>query len=216
VQINHTQAAASISHALIPVAQNRKTELLKNILEQKGMTTTLVFTKTKYKAKSVAQQLENSGYRATSLQGNLSQSKRQQALDGFKSGTFNILVATDIAARGIDVSGISHVINYDVPDTAEAYTHRTGRTGRAACTGEAFTFMTADDDKMIKLIEQTLGKKILRETVSGFNFDAQDKNATPSVPARSWNKNKTTSATGAPKHKRAKAAVFGVSTFSKR
>ena len=217
VQINHTQAAASISHALIPVAQNRKTELLKNILEQKGMTTTLVFTKTKYKAKNVAQQLENSGYRATSLQGNLSQSKRQQALDGFKSGTFNILVATDIAARGIDVSGISHVINYDVPDTAEAYTHRTGRTGRAACTGEAFTFMTADDDKMIKLIEQTLGKKILRETVSGFNFDVQDKGAAAKdVAARSWNKKKTPSTTNAPKHKRAKAVDFGVSTFSKR
>lgn len=217
VQINHTQAAASISHALIPVAQNRKTELLKNLLEQKEMTTTLVFTKTKYKAKNVAQQLENSGYRATSLQGNLSQSKRQQALDGFKSGTFNILVATDIAARGIDVSGISHVINYDVPDTPEAYTHRTGRTGRAACTGEAFTFMTADDDKMIKLIEQTLGKKILRETVSGFNFDAQDKNAAAKdVGARTWNKKKTTSTTSTPKHKRAKAVDFGVSTFSKR
>jgi ATP-dependent RNA helicase RhlE len=217
VQINHTKAAASISHALIPVAQNRKTDLLKNILKQKGMTTTLVFTKTKYKAKNVAQQLENSGYRATSLQGNLSQSKRQQALDGFKSGTFNILVATDIAARGIDVSGISHVINYDVPDTAEAYTHRTGRTGRAACTGEAFTFMTADDDKMIKLIEQTLGKKILRETVSGFNFDAQDKDSTSiNVRGRSWNKKKTTATTGAPKHKRAKAVDFGLSTFSKR
>lgn len=212
VQINHTKASASISHALIPVEQKRKTELLKNILEQKGMTTTLVFTKTKYKAKNVAQQLENSGYRATSLQGNLSQSKRQQALDGFKSGTFNILVATDIAARGIDVSGISHVINYDVPDTAEAYTHRTGRTGRAACTGEAFTFMTADDDKIVKLIEQTLGKRILREVVSGFNLDAQDKNPAPSrdLPARSWQKKKTGTTT--PNRKR----VFGASTSPKR
>jgi superfamily II DNA/RNA helicase len=223
VQINHTQAAASITHALIPVEQRRKTDLLKSIIEQKGMTTTLVFTKTKYKAKNVAQQLENSGYRATSIQGNLSQSKRQQALDGFKSGTFNILVATDIAARGIDVSGISHVINYDVPDTAEAYTHRTGRTGRAACTGEAFTFMTAGDDKMIKLIEQTLGKKIARETVPGFNVDAQDRiddeAAKRALPARSWNKKKTTSTTTAPKqnqHKRAQAVDFGVSTLSKR
>ncbi len=223
IQINHTQAAASITHALIPVEQKRKTELLKNIIEQKGMTTTLVFTKTKYKAKNVAQQLENSGYRATSIQGNLSQNKRQQALDGFKSGTFNILVATDIAARGIDVSGISHVINYDVPDTAEAYTHRTGRTGRAACTGEAFTFMTAGDDKMIKLIEQTLGKKIARETVAGFNIDAQDKIddevAKRSLPARSWNKKKSPSTSVAPKqnqHKRAKTDIFGVSPFSKR
>ena len=214
VQINHTKAAASISHALIPVEQKRKTELLKNILAQKGMTTTLVFTKTKYKAKNVAQQLENSGYRATSLQGNLSQSKRQQALDGFKSGTFNILVATDIAARGIDVSGISHVINYDVPDTAEAYTHRTGRTGRAACTGEAFTFMTADDEKIVKLIEQTLGKRILREIVSGFNIDAQDKNPALSkdVPVRSWQKKKANATNNTAKNKR----DFGSSTFTKR
>ncbi|MBW6519661.1 MAG: DEAD/DEAH box helicase [Desulfoarculaceae bacterium] len=214
IQINHTKAAASISHALIPVEQKRKTELLKNILNEKGMTTTLVFTKTKYKAKNVAQQLENSGYRATSLQGNLSQNKRQHALDGFKSGTYNILVATDIAARGIDVSGISHVINYDVPDTAEAYTHRTGRTGRAACTGEAFTFITADDDRIIKLIEQTLGKKILREIVSGFNIDANDKNPAPGrdIPARSWQNKKTSTTTGSPKHKR----VFGTSTFQKR
>ncbi|MFH2122352.1 MAG: DEAD/DEAH box helicase [Pseudomonadota bacterium] len=213
VQINHTKAAASISHALIPVEQKRKTDLLKNILEKKGMTTTLVFTKTKYKAKNVAQQLENSGYRATSLQGNLSQSKRQQALDGFKNGTYNILVATDIAARGIDVSGISHVINYDVPDTAEAYTHRTGRTGRAACTGEAFTFITADDDKIIKMIEQYLGKRILRESVSDFKLDAQDRNpASKDGAARSWQKKRINATTGAPKQKR----VFGTSTFSKR
>ncbi len=217
VQINHTQAAASISHSLIPVEQKRKTDLLKNILEQKGMTTTLVFTKTKYKAKNVAQQLENSGYRATSLQGNLSQSKRQQALDGFKNGTYNVLVATDIAARGIDVSGISHVVNYDVPDTAEAYTHRTGRTGRAACTGEAFTFITADDDKIIKMIEQTLGKRILRETVSDFKLDAQDRNPAPKDgAARTWNKKKTGSTASTFNNKRAKAVGFGGSTFSKR
>jgi ATP-dependent RNA helicase RhlE len=217
VQINHTQAAASISHSLIPVEQKRKTELLKNILAEKQMTTTLVFTKTKYKAKNVAQQLENSGYRATSLQGNLSQNKRQQALDGFKSGAFTILVATDIAARGIDVSGISHVVNYDVPDTAEAYTHRTGRTGRAACTGEAFTFMTADDDKIIKVIEQTLGKKIRRETVSDFNFDLHDRNpVSKEIGAKTWQKKKSPTSTASPRHTRAKSTAAGVFTFSKR
>jgi superfamily II DNA/RNA helicase len=216
VQINHTQAAPSISHALIPVEQKRKTELLKNILTQKKMTTTLVFTKTKYKAKNVAQQLENSGYRATSLQGNLSQNKRQQALDGFKSGTFNVLVATDIAARGIDVSGISHVINYDVPDTAETYTHRTGRTGRAACTGEAFTFMTAADSRIIRVIEQTLGKKIPRETISGFNLDAQDQiTAEKEAPARTWQKKKPATPSAAPKYKRAKTVDYIRRTFLK-
>ncbi len=217
VQINHTQAAPSISHALIPVEQKRKTELLKNILENKGMTSTLVFTKTKYKAKNVAQQLENFGYRATSLQGNLSQNKRQEALYGFKSGAFTILVATDIAARGIDVSGISHVINYDVPDTAEAYTHRTGRTGRAACTGEAFTFMTAADDKMITLIEQTIGKKIQRETISDFHFDNQDIEAAlaaKKVQGRSRPQKEMTA--GAAQRKRTPTATPGRRTFTKR
>ncbi len=217
VQINHTQAAPSISHSLIPVEQKRKTELLKNILSQKEMTTTLIFTKTKYKARNVAQQLENSGYRATSLQGNLSQNKRQQALDGFKSGTFNILVATDIAARGIDVSGISHVINYDVPDTAEAYTHRTGRTGRAACTGEAFTFMTAADNRIIKVIEQTLGKKIVRETIVGFNLDAQDKvDAEKELSGRTGQKKKSTTTPAALKFQRSKTVDYSRRTFLKR
>lgn len=216
VQINHTQAAPSISHSLIPVEQKRKTELLKSILSQKEMTTTLVFTKTKYKARNVAQQLENSGYRATSLQGNLSQNKRQQALDGFKSGTYNILVATDIAARGIDVSGISHVINYDVPDTAEAYTHRTGRTGRAACTGEAFTFMTSADNRIIKVIEQTLGKKIARETILGFNLDAQDKVvAEKELSGRTGQKKKPTTSDPL-KFKRSKTVDYTRRTFLKR
>jgi len=217
VQINHTQAAPSISHSLIPVEQKRKTELLKSILSQKEMTTTLVFTKTKYKARNVAQQLENSGYRATSLQGNLSQNKRQQALDGFKSGTFNILVATDIAARGIDVSGISHVINYDVPDTAEAYTHRTGRTGRAACTGEAFTFMTSADNRIIKVIEQTLGKKIARETIVGFNLDAQDKVAAEKeLSGRTGQRKKSTTTSDPLKFKRPKTVDYSRRTFLKR
>jgi len=91
----------------------------------------------------------------------LSQQKRQLALEGFKSGTYNVLVATDIAARGIDVSGISHVINFDMPATAETYTHRTGRTGRASCSGEACTFATPDDNKMTRAIERSLGKKLV-------------------------------------------------------
>jgi ATP-dependent RNA helicase RhlE len=175
VQINHTLPAATISHRLFPVEQQRKTALLKSIMEQTQMTATLVFTRTKHRAKKLAQQLQDAGYSATSLQGNLSQQKRQQALDGFRHGKFKILVATDVAARGIDVSGISHVINYDMPDTAETYTHRTGRTGRAARTGEAFTFAVRDDSRMIQIIERSLGKKMARQTVSGFNDDASSK-----------------------------------------
>ncbi len=174
VQINHTQPVLSISHVLFQVAKARKTSLLKSIIQEKEMSSTLVFTRTKHKAKSLALHLQKAGYSAASIQGNLSQQKRQQALNGFKDGTFKILVATDIAARGIDVQGISHVINYDVPDTAEAYTHRTGRTGRAACTGEALIFAGREDNKMISVIEHTLGKKMRRETAPGFDYDPRE------------------------------------------
>ena len=163
VQINHTLPAPTISHAFFQVSKTKKTALLKNIIREREMARTLVFTRTKHKAKSLALQLQKAGFSAVAIQGNLSQSKRQQAMDGFRDGTFKILVATDIAARGIDVSGITHVINFDVPDTAETYTHRTGRTGRATRNGHALTFADHDDNKMISLIERNLGKKMDRE-----------------------------------------------------
>ncbi len=170
VQVDYEKPAATISHVLFQVAQSRKTALLKNILNNRDMNTTLVFTRTKYKAKNLARQLQKAGFRATSLQGNLSQNQRKIAMEGFKTGKFNIMVATDIAARGIDVSGISHVVNYDIPDTAEAYTHRTGRTGRAEQTGEAVSFVTADDGKIIQVVERNMGRKIPRETVADFDY----------------------------------------------
>ncbi len=172
VQINHTQPATTISHELFSVEQQHKTALLKTILQQRAMASTLVFTRTKHKAKSLAAQLQKAGYNVTSLHGNLSQQKRQLALDGFKRGRFNILVATDIAARGIDVAGISHVVNYDVPDTTETYTHRTGRTGRAERTGNAITFAGREDRRMVYMIEQYLGKKMEIQAVSGFEVQA--------------------------------------------
>jgi ATP-dependent RNA helicase RhlE len=174
VQINHTQPVHTISHVLFQVAKEKKTSLLKNIIQEGKMTSTLVFTRTKHKAKSLALHLQKAGYSAASLQGNLSQQKRQQALNGFKDGTFKILVATDIAARGIDVLGISHVINYDVPDTTEAYTHRTGRTGRATRTGQAFSFAGQEDNKIISLIERNLGKKMRREITPAFASDTKE------------------------------------------
>ncbi len=175
IQINHTLPAPTISHVLFQVAKEKKTALLKNIIEEGKMTSTLVFTRTKHKAKSLALQLQKAGFSAASLQGNLSQQKRQQALNGFRDGTFKILVATDIAARGIDVLGISHVINYDVPDTAETYTHRTGRTGRAERTGQAFSFAGQEDNKIISLIERNLGKKMHRKIDHGFALDTTKK-----------------------------------------
>lgn len=166
VQIDRITPTKSVGHTLFPVEQKRKTDLLVQLLGADDVTTTLVFTRTKHKARNLATQLGGRGYRAVALQGNMSQNKRQQALDGFKDGTYNILVATDIAARGIDVTGISHVINYDIPDTAEAYIHRTGRTGRAACTGEAFTFATGEDDRIVKMIEKSLGNVLHRRNVA--------------------------------------------------
>ncbi len=166
VEINHTRTVESIAHSVYGIEQGDKPELLIQLLRQpEVMTSTLVFTRTKHKAKSLANRLEKEGFRATSLQGNLSQNRRQQALDGFKSGTYNVLVATDIAARGIDVSGISHVVNFDIPDTAEAYIHRTGRTGRASMSGEAFTFATRDDSRILRDIERTLDGPMQRQAV---------------------------------------------------
>jgi len=165
VQIDRITPAKTVEHVLYKVEQKQKTQLLVELLGNKELSTTLVFTRTKHKARNLATQLDKKGYKAVALQGNMSQSRRQQALDGFKDGTYNILVATDIAARGIDVTGISHVINYDIPDTAEAYIHRTGRTGRAACTGEAFTFATVEDNKVVKMIEKSLGSVLECRTV---------------------------------------------------
>lgn len=158
--INHTLPAPRILHGRINVQKEERTALLKKLFSVNGMASTLVFTRTKHKAKRLAVQLKRSGFSAVSLQGNLSQNQRRKAMDGFRKGTFKILVATDIAARGIDVSGVSHVINYDLPDTVETYIHRTGRTGRADRSGQAYTFVSAADGKMITLIEKALGGKM--------------------------------------------------------
>ncbi|MDH3865916.1 MAG: C-terminal helicase domain-containing protein, partial [Desulfobulbaceae bacterium] len=162
---------ATVKQVLFSVEQSGKTSLLKDIMAKTNMAATLIFTRTKHRAASLAGQLHRAGYAATSLQGNLSQQKRQKALNGFKRGEFKVLVATDIAARGIDVSGISHVINFDVPDTVDAFTHRIGRTGRASCTGEAYTFAGRDDRKIIVQIEKLLGKKMGRIDGFGSNVD---------------------------------------------
>ena len=170
VQVGHTAPVNTVSHALYPVGQHLKTALLLELLRHTDTGSVLVFTRTKHRAKRVAQQLEKAGYKAASLQGNLSQNRRQAALDGFRDGSFQILVATDIAARGIDVSSISHVINYDIPDTVDAYTHRIGRTGRAAKTGDAFTLITREDEPVVRSIERVLGAKIERRTLKGFDY----------------------------------------------
>jgi len=170
VQVDTVAPAATVTHALYPVAQHLKTPLVLQLLKHTDTESVLIFTRTKHRAKRLGEQLEKAGYTAASLQGNLSQNRRQAAMDGFRSGRFQILVATDIAARGIDVSQVSHVINYDIPDTTEAYIHRIGRTGRAAKSGDAFTLVTDDDGAMVRAIEKTLGTAIERRTIQGFDY----------------------------------------------
>jgi ATP-dependent RNA helicase RhlE len=170
VQVALPAPAGTVAHALYPVDAHLKTALLLELLRHTDTESVLIFTRTKHRAKRLGQQLEKAGYQATSLQGNLSQNQRQAALDGFRNGSVQILVATDIAARGIDVSSISHVINYDMPDTTDAYTHRIGRTGRAEKTGDAFTFMTREDEAMVRSIERVLGKKVEQRKLQGFNY----------------------------------------------
>jgi ATP-dependent RNA helicase RhlE len=170
VQVGITAPAETVSHALYPVAQHLKTALLLKLLGNTDTKSVLVFTRTKHRAKSLGKKLVSAGYRSASLQGNLSQNRRQAALDGFRDGTFQILVATDIAARGIDVTRISHVINYDIPSTPEAYIHRIGRTGRATRSGEAFTLVTGEDKDMVRAINRTIGSKIEQRILSTFDY----------------------------------------------
>lgn len=170
VQIGRIAPAATVSHALYPVRQHLKTALLMDLLYQIETESVLVFTRTKHRAERLSQQLKRAGFRAASLQGDLSQPRRRAALDGFRTGQFKILVATDIAARGIDVSGISHVINYDMPECIDSYTHRIGRTGRVDKFGDALTLVTSADAAMVNDIERTLNTKLERRTLQGFDY----------------------------------------------
>ncbi len=170
VQIGKIAPAKTVSHAIYPVPANLKKSLLLAMLNQTPTDRVLIFTRTKYRARNLARDLQKRGYRAAALQGNMSQSQRQKAIDGFRSKKFDILAATDVASRGIDVSEISHVINFDVPNTVDAYTHRIGRTGRAHRSGEAYTFAGQEDEQMIRGIEKLLGTPIERRRLPNFNY----------------------------------------------
>ena len=165
-----TQAASTVTHAVYPVPRDRKCALLAELLRKTELDSVLVFTRTKHGADKVVRNLEREGIAALAMHADKSQGQRTDALDQFKKGTIRVLVATDIAQRGLDIAGISHVINYDVPAQAEDYVHRIGRTGRAAATGDAFTFMAADEISMVRLIEHTLGQPIPRISVPGYDF----------------------------------------------
>ena len=170
VQIGRTIPATTVSHALYPVNQHRKTALLIEVLRHIETESVLVFTRTKHRAERIMQQLKRAGFRAASLQGDLSQGRRQAALDGFRDGSVKILVATDIAARGIDVLSISHVINYDMPESTDAYTNRIGRTGRVEKNGDALTFVTGEDTAMVQALERILNTPLERRKLQGFDY----------------------------------------------
>jgi ATP-dependent RNA helicase RhlE len=177
VQVGVTAPADTVSHTHFPVAQHLKTALLLKLLGNTNTRSVLVFTRTKHRAKVLGDKLSKAGYRSTSLQGNLSQGRRQAALDGFRDGTYQILVATDIAARGIDITRVSHVINFDIPSTPEAYIHRIGRTGRAERSGDAFTLITDEDKLMVRAINQAIGASVERRILADFDY-----NAPPTLP----------------------------------
>src|SRR5688572_1929735 len=171
VQVGRRSGAAStVAHAVYPVPRDKKSALLVELLRKPEMDSVLIFTRTKHGADRVVRHLERADITATAMHADKSQAQRMQALEGFKRGTIRVLVATDIAQRGLDISGISHVINYDVPQQPEDYVHRIGRTGRAAATGDAYTFMSPDEIAMVRTIERVIRQQIPRVSVPGFDF----------------------------------------------
>ena len=170
VQVDPIAPVKTVSHALYPVPDSLKKQLLLAMLQQTPTGRALIFTRTKHRARNLALDLSKLEYRVSALQGNLSQNRRDEAMNGFRSGKYDILVATDIAAHGIDVPEISHVINFDMPDTADAYIHRIGRTGRALQNGEAFTLAVPGDIPMVRDVEKALDARIERRRLPNFDY----------------------------------------------
>ena len=165
-----SSAAPTVTHAVYPVPREKKNALLVQLLTGGVHESVLIFKRTKHGADRVVRDLEHAGVRATAMHADKSQAQRTRALQDFKDGKISVLVATDIAQRGLDISGITHVINYDVPQQAEDYVHRIGRTGRAAREGDAYTFMAPDEIAMVRTIERVIGQPIPRISVPGYDF----------------------------------------------
>ncbi|MBI3790983.1 MAG: DEAD/DEAH box helicase [Gemmatimonadetes bacterium] len=171
VQVGRRSSAAiTVTHAVYPVPQDRKPQLLAHLIREGALDTVLVFTRTKHGADRVVRHLREQGIEATAMHSDRSQKERTAAIEDFKAGKISVLVATDIAQRGLDINGITHVINYDVPTQAEDYVHRIGRTGRAATSGDAYTFMATDEIGMVRTIEHVIGQKIPRISIPGYDF----------------------------------------------
>ncbi|MCX8013352.1 MAG: DEAD/DEAH box helicase, partial [Rectinema sp.] len=166
IEIGSSKPVDTVSHIVYPVMQADKLAVLSSILSEHEDGKMLIFARTKHRAQKLATHLSESGFPAAALHGNLTQAQRDKAMQRFRTGKAKYMVATDIAARGIDISGISHVVNFDMPDTAEAYTHRIGRTGRMMQTGIALTLATPDDHSMLSIVERLIGSPIEQKVVS--------------------------------------------------
>ena len=162
--------AETVKHVIYPVAEDQKSDLLRELLERVNYDSVIVFCRTKHRADRIAHLLKRNNHAVAVLHSNRTQREREDALKGFRAGNFEVLVATDIAARGLDIADVSHVINYDVPQHPEDYIHRIGRTGRAEATGDAFTLMVAEDGQHVHAIERFIGKKIERVKLENFNY----------------------------------------------
>ncbi len=165
--------ATGITQAVYPVPQDLKSALLVALLKRGDMKEVLVFTRTKHRANRLQASLVKAGLKAERIHGNRSQSQRTEALAGFKSGKYRVLVATDIAARGIDIEALPHVVNFDVPMVPDDYIHRVGRTARAELTGDAFTFVSPEEEGELRAIEREVGKRLPRVTVPDFDYKAR-------------------------------------------
>ena len=172
IAIGLSRPAYTVAHALYSVPQHLKTPLLLELLKRTRTGSVLIFTRTKHRAEKLSRQIGKAGFRATSLHSDRSQGQRQSALTGFRSGHYQVMVATDLAARGLDVEAISHVINFDMPATADDYIHRIGRTGRAERSGDAFTLVTPDDRNMIRSLEKIIGSRLPLHKLDGFDYSA--------------------------------------------
>jgi ATP-dependent RNA helicase RhlE len=162
--------AETVKHVIYPVADVQKAELLRALLEQMHYESVIVFCRTKDRADRIGHKLRQDNHAVAILHSNRTQKEREQALEGFREGRYEVLVATDIASRGLDIEDVSHVINYDVPQHPEDYVHRIGRTGRAEASGDAFTLMVAEDRGHVASIERFIGKKIERTKLESFNY----------------------------------------------
>jgi ATP-dependent RNA helicase RhlE len=173
VEVAVARPPETIDQKLYPVPKHLKAKLLLSLMEHGEMTSVLVFTRTKHGADNLMLKLKKAGVKAATIHSNRTQGQRVAALEGFRQGRYRVLVATDIAARGIDVAGISHVLNFDAPGSAEDYVHRIGRTARAEAQGDAITFVTPADEPIVHGIQQLIGRRLERCTLSGFDYGVE-------------------------------------------